>query len=236
MPRAESIPRTDLSLSSRRTPGSRDHQALGGNQTDIKPPQPPQHGGCRLLKKPRASCRRKAHCTEVRSVAAAPPRLLGPRFRGGNEGERGGSLELHAPISLIVFPANAGIQGPRSTGWQPEGHRTTRTSAARSALAFQRKGNELEHRADGTSAALRSAPWQPHHRSSWAPRFPTPRFPGERRDPGAARPWAATKRTSNHHSLHGTKRAAFSTEPEHRTGRKPAALRSAPWQRHHRGS
>src|SRR5690625_1530154 len=117
MPRAESIPRTDLSLSSRRTPGSRDHQALGGNQTDIKPPQPPQHGGCRLLKKPRASCRRKAHCTEVRSVAAAPPRLLGPRFRGGNEGERGGSLELHAPISLIVFRSEERRVGQGCGSW-----------------------------------------------------------------------------------------------------------------------
>src|SRR5690625_1602358 len=78
-----------------------------------------------------ASCRRRVHCAEVRSVAAAPLRLLGPRFRGGNEG--GSDL---APIYLIVFPAKAGTQGPRSTGWQPEGHRATTASAARRVLFF----------------------------------------------------------------------------------------------------
>src|SRR5690625_6902203 len=35
--------------SSRRTPGSRDRRTLGGNQKDIKPPQPPRHGGRRLF-------------------------------------------------------------------------------------------------------------------------------------------------------------------------------------------
>src|SRR5690625_7734255 len=32
-----------------------------------------------------ASCRRNTPCAEARSVAAAPPWLLGPRFRGGSE-------------------------------------------------------------------------------------------------------------------------------------------------------
>src|SRR5690625_6360448 len=64
--------------SSRRTPGPRDHGALGGNQKDIEPLQPPRHRGCCLFKKARAPCRRKACCDEVRPVAAAPPWLLGP--------------------------------------------------------------------------------------------------------------------------------------------------------------
>src|SRR5690625_32238 len=78
-----------LSLSypsfSRRTPGSRDHRALDGNQKDIEPPRAPRHGGCWLFKKARAPCRRNTRCAEVRFVATAPPRFLGPRFRRGNE-------------------------------------------------------------------------------------------------------------------------------------------------------
>src|SRR5690625_3065 len=70
---------------SRRTPGPRDHGALGGSQKDIRPPRFPQHGACCSFKKSQASCRRNIRCAEVRFVAAAPPRLLGPRFRGGNE-------------------------------------------------------------------------------------------------------------------------------------------------------
>jgi len=123
---------------SRRTPGPRGRQTLGGNQRDIEPPRPPWHGECWLFKSAWASCWLKARCAEVRSMAAAPPQLLGPRFRGGNEGERGGSLELHAPISLIVFPANAGIQGPPNSGWQPKGHRTTAASAARRVPSFEK--------------------------------------------------------------------------------------------------
>src|SRR5690625_4369312 len=37
-----------------------------------------------------ASCRRNTPCAEARSVAAAPPWLLGPRFRGGSEETEGG--------------------------------------------------------------------------------------------------------------------------------------------------
>src|SRR5690625_5346665 len=44
-----------------------------------------------FCKEPRASLQRKAHCTEVRSVATAPPRPLGPRLRGGNEAAHGGA-------------------------------------------------------------------------------------------------------------------------------------------------
>src|SRR5690625_1684576 len=43
-----------------------------------------QPEGAVLCKSPRASFQRKAHCAEVRSVATAPPRPLGPRFRKGN--------------------------------------------------------------------------------------------------------------------------------------------------------
>src|SRR5690625_7938859 len=70
---------------SRRTPGPRDHGALGGSQKDIGPPRFPQHGACCSFKKSQASCRRNIRCAEVRFVAAATPRLLGPRFRGGDE-------------------------------------------------------------------------------------------------------------------------------------------------------
>src|SRR5690625_4338654 len=37
--------RRSLSSFSRRTPGSRDHGALGGGQKDIEPPRSPRHGG-----------------------------------------------------------------------------------------------------------------------------------------------------------------------------------------------
>src|SRR5690625_2280916 len=38
-----------------------------------------------FFKRAQAPCQQKTYCAEVRSVATAPPRLLGPRFRGGNE-------------------------------------------------------------------------------------------------------------------------------------------------------
>src|SRR5690625_218638 len=68
------------------------------------------------------------------------------------------------------------------------------------------------------------------------PRFLTPRFPGECRDPGTTEPWAATRRTSNHHGFRSTGGAVLSRGPEYRAGGKLAALRFAPWQRLHRGS
>src|SRR5690625_4363700 len=86
--------------SSRRKPGPRDHRALGGNQKDIEPLQPPRHRGCCLFKKARAPCRRKACCDEVRPVAAAPPWLLGPCFRRGNERSE----------SLYIVPAKGSLR------------------------------------------------------------------------------------------------------------------------------
>src|SRR5690625_6413004 len=62
----------------------------------------------------------KTHCAEVRSVTTAPPQLLGPAFLP------------------LVFPANAGTQGPSSSGRQPKGHRATMTSAAQRVLFFKR--------------------------------------------------------------------------------------------------
>src|SRR5690625_1464714 len=44
--RGRPIWRRALSSSSRRTPGSRGHGTLDGNQKDIEPPGPPQHGAC----------------------------------------------------------------------------------------------------------------------------------------------------------------------------------------------
>src|SRR5690625_5798339 len=38
------------------------------------------------FKRTRASCWRNIRCAEVRPVGVAPPRFLGPRFCGGNEG------------------------------------------------------------------------------------------------------------------------------------------------------
>src|SRR5690625_2890312 len=75
-----------------------------------------RHRACCSFKKVRASCWRKTHCVEVRSMAAAPLRRLGPRFREGNE-------------------------------WT----------------------HEPEHRTGGKPIALRSAPWQRPHRCSKAP-------------------------------------------------------------------
>jgi len=181
-----------LSLSypsfSRRTPGSRDHGALDGNQKDIGPPRALRHGGCFLFKRTRASCRRSAQCAEVRSVAAAPSRLLGPRFRGGNE--RAGTrtsrrrsarctgsvlwqrrhLGSWAPAFLpLVFPAKAGTQGPRSTGRQPKGHRAAKGSAARRVLLFKRA--QAPRRWKAYCIEVRSVAAGP-------PRFLGPRFRG----------------------------------------------------------
>src|SRR5690625_3033717 len=110
----------------------------------------------------RASCRRKARCAEVRAVAAAPPRLLGPRFRGGNEEGARGKL-------ILVFPANAGSQGPRDAGWQPRGHRTAKGSEARSVLVFKRTRASCCRKAH--CAEVRSAAAAP-------PRFLGPRVRG----------------------------------------------------------
>src|SRR5690625_3845110 len=65
---------------------------------------------------------------------------------------------------------------------------------------------------------------------------PHSHFPGESRDPGTTEHWLATRRTSSRHGLRGTERAVFSRAPGHRAGRRPAALRSVLWQRHHYGS
>src|SRR5690625_2769824 len=172
------------------------HRALGGNQTDIKPPQPPQHGARCLFKSTQASCQQKTRCAEVRSVATAPPRLLGPCFpapRFPGERRDPGTTELWTatkrtsshqafrstegavrqessstvpaenllpcgpcrgngttaapgpPAFLpLVFPANAGTQGPPSSGWRPKGHRATKGSAVRSARGGKRRGSTGE--------------------------------------------------------------------------------------------
>src|SRR5690625_602814 len=65
---------------------------------------------------------------------------------------------------------------------------------------------------------------------------PHSHFPGESRDPGTTEHWLATRRTSSRYGLRGTERAVFSRAPGHRAGRRPAALRSVLWQRHHYGS
>src|SRR5690625_4696916 len=67
----------------RRDPGTTEHWVAARRTSN-------HHGlrgteGAGFSKEPRASFQRKARCAEVRAVAAAPPRLLGPRFRGGNE-------------------------------------------------------------------------------------------------------------------------------------------------------
>src|SRR5690625_3402126 len=41
------------------------------------------------------------------------------------------------------------------------------------------------------------------------PRFPIPRFPGKRRDPGTTELWMATKRASNRHGLRSTEGAVL---------------------------
>src|SRR5690625_284242 len=131
----------------------------------------------------------------------------------------------------LVFPAKAGTQGPRSTGRQPKGHRAAKGSAARRVLFFKRA--QAPRRRSAYCAEVRSVAAGPPRPLD--PRFPTPRFPGEGRDPGTTEHWTATKRTSSRQGLCGTEGAFFLKEPEHRAGEVPSALRSVLWQRGHRG-
>src|SRR5690625_4608424 len=170
--------------------------------------------GCFLFKTTRTSCRRKTRCAEVHSVAAATPRLLG--------------------LSLFYPSFSRRTPGPRdhgALGGSQKGIGPPRLPQHGGAFFLK----PLGHRAGGKPAALRSAPWQRPHRGSWASRFSTPRFPGERRDPGTTEHWAAARRTSNHHDFRTTDGAVFSSAPKHPAGGWPVALRSAPWQRPHRG-
>src|SRR5690625_306121 len=215
-PGATADPGSPLSYPSfsQRTPGPRNHGPLGGSQKDIGSPKTLRQGVRRFLKNP-------AHCTDgtLAALRSAP----------WQRHHRGSWVPA---FLLFVFPANAGTQGPRSSGRQPKGHRATKGSAARSAEAFK----ELctLYRWNTCCAEVRSVAAAPPR--FLGPRFPTLRFPGERRDPGTTELWTATKRTSDHQGLCSTEGAVFSREPKHRAGGKPAALRSAPWQRRHRGS
>src|SRR5690625_2668459 len=128
--------RLSRSSPSRPTPGPRDHRALDGNQNGIEPPWPPRHGGCFLSRalKHRAG----GISTALRSipVTAAPSRLLGPRFRGGNEGRaRRNRKNAEGPI------------------WR----RTLSSSS-------QRTPGPRDHRAlDGNQKGI-EPPWPPQHR------------------------------------------------------------------------
>src|SRR5690625_118826 len=93
----------------------------------------------------------KTHCAEVRSVTTAPPQLLGPAFLP------------------LVFPANAGTQGPSSSGRQPKGHRPTMTSAAQRVLFFKRAQAPCQQKT--YCAEVRSVATAP-------PRLLGPRFRG----------------------------------------------------------
>src|SRR5690625_3456612 len=145
-------------------------------------------------------------------MTAATPRFLGPRFRGGNE--RGGNPSIAPPETPLRY-------GPL--------HDSGHTAVPRPPLSRgKRTGREPEHPAGGEPAALRSVPWQRHHRGSWAPAFLPPRFPGERRDPGTTEHWMATRRTSSRQGLCGTEGAFFLNPLGHRAGGKRPALRPAP--------
>src|SRR5690625_265349 len=108
----------------------------------------------------------------------------------------------------LVFPAKAGTQGPRSTGRQPKGHRAAKGSAARRVLFFKRA--QAPRRRSAHSAEVRAVAAGPPRPLD--PRFPTPRFPGEGRDPGTTAHWTATKRTSGRQrALRPGKRHLFTT-------------------------
>src|SRR5690625_5096280 len=82
--------RRALSSSSRRTPGSKDHRALDGNQEGIEPPSPPQRRRCRLFTSTQASCRRNIHCAEIHSRGSGTTAAPGPPLSRGKRRERGG--------------------------------------------------------------------------------------------------------------------------------------------------
>src|SRR5690625_7605327 len=74
-----------------------------------------RHRACCTFKKARASCWRKTHCVEVRSMAAAPLRRLGPRFRGGNEGKLDPDHRTAGkPIALRSAPWKGPDRGPKA--------------------------------------------------------------------------------------------------------------------------
>src|SRR5690625_7426701 len=83
---------------------------------------------------------------------------------------------LRPPLSYppLVFPANAGSQGPPSTGWRPKGHRATTASAAESVLFFKRARRSCRRRTCG--AEVRSVAAAPPRRLG--PRLPAAWFHG----------------------------------------------------------
>src|SRR5690625_3651003 len=162
----------------------------------------------------RTPCRRSARCTGS---------VLWQRHHRG----------FWAPAFLpLVFPANAGIHGPRSIGRQPRAPRPARALRHEGCFLFKR--TRASCRRSAQCAEVRSVAAGPPRPLD--PRFPTPRFPGEGRDTGTTEHWTATKRTSGHPSLRSTESALFLKPLRHRASRKPTALRSTPWQLHYRGS
>src|SRR5690625_5445801 len=135
---------------SRRTPGPRDHRALGGGQKDIGPPRTLRQGGCCFSREPEHRAGGISTALRYVAAAAAPPRPLGPRFPTPSFSRRTPRPRDHRALA----------GGPKDIG--PP--RTLRQGGC----CFSR---EPEHRSSRKPTALRSAPWQRHHRGSWAPAF-----------------------------------------------------------------
>src|SRR5690625_301031 len=83
-------------------------------------------------------------------VAAAPSRLLGPRFRGGNEWG----------VTPRLVPAERPLRGGPYSG------SGTIAVPGPPLSRGKRMGSEPAHRAGGKPAALRSVLWQRRHRGS----------------------------------------------------------------------
>src|SRR5690625_1217232 len=230
--------RRTLSASYKRTAGSRHHRALDGIDEGTDPPWPPEPRRCRLFTSTQASCRRNIHCAEIHSrgsgttAAPGPPLSRGKRRESAEESEKRGGPNL-AENSLIVFPANAGTQGPPSSGRQPRGHRTTTASAARRVLSFKsaqascrRKAHcaEVHSRGSGTTAAPGPLAFLPLV------------FPA---NAGTQGPPSSGRQPRGHRTAMASaaqKVPSFHERPSIVPADSSPRARPFPWQRHQRGS
>src|SRR5690625_6432293 len=103
--------------------------------------------------------------TTTRGLFILPPVQILPCMLAGCRGPLQGAAAGRQPGGenpLHHLPANSRIQGSPSTGWRPEGHRTTTASTVWSVLFFQKAP---AHRSNGKLTALRPV-WRSEEHTS----------------------------------------------------------------------